>query len=131
MDDYSLQTDPLLLNFADYSALFPARTETTVGAYISAILKPSRRITVVPGIRADLYWERGTLKPGVDPRVSALFELTRHLTLDESIGIAHQRANFVPQVPGAQVADLAGGLQEAVLWSSACTGACRATSPLR
>jgi hypothetical protein len=30
----------------------------------------------------------------------------------------HQRPNFAAQVPGAQVADLAGGLQHALLWSS-------------
>ncbi|HEX5099671.1 MAG TPA: TonB-dependent receptor [Polyangiaceae bacterium] len=118
VDDYSLETDPLLLNFADYSALFPARTETTMGGYLSVEWKPTRRITVVPGLRGDLYWQDALLRPAVDPRVFANFELTETLSLDESLTIGHQRANFVPNVPGAQVADLEHGLQQAVMWSS-------------
>ena len=118
VDDYSLDTDPLLLNFADYSALFPARTESTLGGYASVEWKPARRITVIPGVRADLYWQDALMKPAVDPRIFAAFELTDTLTLDESLTIGHQRANFVPQVPGAQVADLENGLQEAIMWSS-------------
>jgi len=118
VDDYSLETDPLLLNFADYSALFPARTESTLGGYFSVEWKPARRITVIPGLRGDLFWQDALLKPAVDPRVFANFDLTETLSLDESLTIGHQRANFVPQVPGAQVADLQHGLQEAVMWSS-------------
>jgi hypothetical protein len=55
---------------------------------------------------------------GVDPRVSAEFELSPRLRLEHSLGVAHQRPNFTAQVPGAQVADLASGLQWALLWSS-------------
>ncbi|HWP08670.1 MAG TPA: hypothetical protein VNN72_23170, partial [Polyangiaceae bacterium] len=80
--------------------------------------KPTRRITVVPGLRGDLYWQDTLLKPAIDPRVFANFDLTETLSLDESLTIGHQRANFVPNVPGAQVADLENGLQEAVMWSS-------------
>jgi hypothetical protein len=118
VDDFSLETDPLLLNFADYSRLFPARTETTVGGYASFELRPTRRITVVPGIRTDLYWDRGQTATGVDPRVSAEFQVAKPFAIETSIGISHQRPNFVPNVPGAQVADLAGGLQEAVIYDS-------------
>jgi len=118
IDDFRLETDPLLLNFADYSQLFPARTETTLGAYVAADWRPTRNVAVVPGLRADIYWERGIAKTGVDPRISAEFQVSEHVMLDNSFGIAHQRPNFVPNVPGAQVADLEHGLQEAVLWSS-------------
>ena len=118
IDDFVLETDPLLLNFADYSQLFPARTETTLGGYVAADFRPTRAITVVPGVRADIYWERGIAKTGVDPRISAEFQVSEHVMLDNSFGIAHQRPNFVPNVPGAQVADLEHGLQEAMLWSS-------------
>ncbi len=118
LDDFALETDPLLLNFADYSRLFPARTETTVGGYVSVELRPTRRITVVPGIRTDLYWDRGQSAAAVDPRVSAAFALTDEVTVETSIGMSHQRPNFVPNVPGAQVADLSGGLQEAIVFDS-------------
>ncbi|HEV8548305.1 MAG TPA: TonB-dependent receptor, partial [Polyangiaceae bacterium] len=118
IDKYDLDTDPLLLNFADYSALFPPRTEMTAGAYAAVEWRPVRRVTVVPGIRGDLYWQDALMKPAADPRISATFELTPKLFLDEKFTIAHQRPNFVPQVPGAQVADLEHGLQQAVMWSS-------------
>ena len=33
VDDFDLETDPLLINFQDYSALFPARTEILAWAH--------------------------------------------------------------------------------------------------
>ena len=71
-----------------------------------------------PGLRVDLYTSRNVTKVGLDPRVSAEFDVSRTVRLDQSIGIAHQRPNFAAQVPGAQVADLSSGLQWALLWSS-------------
>lgn len=118
IDDYDLETDPLLLNFADYSELFPDRTEYSAGAFMSVELEPVRGIRVVPGVRTDIYYDRGATRVGVDPRVVAEFAVSRRVTLEQSLGVAHQRPNFVPQVPGAQVADLEGGLQEALLYSS-------------
>jgi TonB family protein len=118
VEEYQIATDPLLLNFADYSRLFPNRTETSVGAYASLELRPTERILVVPGIRTDVYHDRGVTKAGVDPRIAAEFRVSRRVRFEQSIGIAHQRPNFVPNIPGAQVADLEGGLQQALLWSS-------------
>jgi hypothetical protein len=118
VEQYDITTDPLLLNFADYSRLFPKRTETSAGAYASLELRPTERILVVPGIRTDVYHDRGTTRAGVDPRVAAEFRVSRRLRIEQSIGVAHQRPNFVPNIPGAQVADLEGGLQEALLFSS-------------
>jgi TonB family protein len=118
VDDFDLRTDPLLLNFADYSRLFPTRTEYAVGAYVAIELRPTRRITVIPGVRGDFYYDRGTTAVGVDPRISAEFQVSENVTLHDSLGMAHQRPNFVPNVPGAQVADLEHGLQEALVWSS-------------
>ncbi len=118
IDDFDLRTDPLLLNFADYSRLFPTRTEFSVGGYLGVELRPTRRITVVPGVRSDVYHDRGTTAVGVDPRISAEFEVSESVTLHDSLGMSHQRPNFVPNVPGAQVADLEHGLQEGIVWSS-------------
>jgi hypothetical protein len=118
VDDFELDTDPLLLNFQDYSALFPERTETVVGGYVSTDLQVASNIVVVPGIRADIYNDRGTTAAGIDPRISAAFDLSRPVSVEISLGMMHQKPNFVPNVPGAQVADLAGGLQEAIMWSS-------------
>lgn len=118
VERYGLETNPLYLSFPDYSVLFPERTETMAGAYLSSDLEPSRGIRVTPGVRADIYSAEGVQKVGVDPRVLAAFEVSERVTLEHSLGISHQRPNFAAQIPGAQVSDLRGGLQEAILWSS-------------
>jgi len=118
IDDFKLETDPLLLNFADYSALLPTRSQKTVGGFASVEFRPTKRITVVPGIRADMYWDRGQTANGIDPRIAAEFVVSDAVTLDDTFGISHQLPNFIPNVPAAQVADLPHGLQEAVQWSS-------------
>ncbi|MEI9951670.1 MAG: TonB family protein [Pseudomonadota bacterium] len=118
LDRFGLEADPRSLNFIDFSRLFPARTDSTAGGYVSFQLQAARGIRVSPGFRADLYTSQGVTKVGIDPRVSAEFDVSRTVRLDQSIGIAHQRPNFAAQVPGAQVADLSSGLQWALLWSS-------------
>jgi hypothetical protein len=118
VDRFGLETNPLLLSYPDYSALFPERTEGVVGAYVGAELEATRSIRVTPGVRVDVYRSQGITAYGVDPRVAAEYGVRRGLKLEHSIGILHQRPNFAAQVPGAQVADLARGLQYAVLFSS-------------
>jgi TonB family protein len=118
LDRFGLEANPQNLDYVDFSRLFPARTDSTAGGYLSFQLQAARGIRVSPGLRADLYTSRGVTKVGLDPRVSAEFEISRTVRLDQSIGIAHQRPNFAAQVPGAQVADLSSGLQWALLWSS-------------
>ncbi|HKO50685.1 MAG TPA: TonB family protein [Polyangiaceae bacterium] len=118
LDRFGLEADPRNLNFIDFARLFPARTDSTAGGYLSFQLQAARGIRVSPGLRADLYTSQGVTKVGVDPRISAEFDISRTVRMDHSIGIAHQRPNFAAQVPGAQVADLSSGLQWALLWSS-------------
>ena len=118
LDRFGLEADRRSLNYLDYTRLFPARTDTTFGGYVALRLEPARGIHVAPGVRADVYRSQGVTAVGVDPRVSAQFDVSRSLRLEHSLGMAHQRPNFTAQVPGAQVADLEDGLQSALLWSS-------------
>jgi TonB family protein len=118
LDRFGLDADPRNLNYLDFSRLFPARTDSTAGGYVSFQLEAAPGIRVSPGFRTDLYTSQGVTKVGLDPRVSAEFDVSRAVRLEQSLGIAHQRPNFAAQVPGAQVADLSGGLQWALLWSS-------------
>ncbi len=118
LDRFGLDANPRNLNYLDFSRLFPARTDSTAGGYVSFQLQPARGIRVSPGLRADVYTSQSVTKVGIDPRVSAEFDVSRSVRLDHSLGIAHQRPNFAAQVPGAQVADLSSGLQWALLWSS-------------
>ena len=117
-DNFQLRTSPLYLSFKDYSVLFPARTEGVVGGYTGLEIEPAPGIVVAPGLRADVYTVLGVTKVGVDPRITATFAVHPDVKIETSLGIAHQRPNFAAQVPGAQVADLSGGLQQAVLFSS-------------
>jgi TonB family protein len=118
LDRFGLDADRRSLNYPDFSRLFPARSEGVAGAYLSFQLEPVRGVHIAPGFRADAYSSEGTTAVGLDPRVSAEFTINPKLSLQHSLGIAHQRPNFAAQVPGAQVADLANGLQWALLWSS-------------
>jgi hypothetical protein len=117
-DKFDLRTSPLYLSFRDYSVLFPPRLEGVVGAYTGLEIEAAPGIVVAPGLRADLYASGGETALGIDPRVTATFAVDPDLKIETSLGVAHQRPNFAAQVPGAQVADLAGGLQQAVLFSS-------------
>lgn len=118
LDRFGLDANRRSLNYPDFTRLFPARVDTSAGAYLAVQLEPARGIHVAPGLRADVYTSQGTTAVGVDPRISAEFDVSRRLRLEHSLGLAHQRPNFTAQVPGAQVADLANGLQLALLWSS-------------
>src|SRR5207244_3684648 len=118
LDRFGLEANRRSLNYPDYTTLFPPRIDTVSGGYLALQLEPARGIHVAPGVRADIYSSQGSAAVGIDPRLSAEFDVGRSLRLLHSLGIAHQRPNFTAQVPGAQVADLANGLQWALLWSS-------------
>jgi len=118
VDRFGLEAARRSLDYPDYTRLFPARVDTTMGGYVAFQLEPAPGIHVGPGLRADIYSSQGTTAIGIDPRLAADFDVSRRLRFEHALGIAHQRPNFTAQVPGAQVADLAGGLQWGLLWSS-------------
>lgn len=119
VDRYGLDIDPAVSNPLLFPTLFPERTDLTVGAWADAVLWPEGRVTVTPGVRADLYQSLGRTAVGVDPRVTATYRLTDSVRTVHGVGVAHQTPNFVPQVPGAQVGGLPGGLQRSLHASSA------------
>jgi hypothetical protein len=92
--------------------------EGVVGAYTGLEVEPVPGIVIAPGLRADVYTSGSDTAVGIDPRVTSSFAVHSDVKIETSIGIAHQRPNFAAQVPGAQVADLGGGLQRAILFSS-------------
>jgi hypothetical protein len=118
LDHFELETSPRRLDYPDYSALFPTRTDSAGGGFVVLELEPAPGILVTPSVRADVYSSGGVQALGIDPRVSANFQISRALRFEHSLGILHQRPNFAAQVPGAQVADLSRGLQWALLASS-------------
>jgi hypothetical protein len=51
---------------------------------------------------------------GVDPRIGADFQVSRKTKLIHSLGVSHQAPNYLPNLPGAQIGGLRGGLQTAL-----------------
>jgi TonB dependent receptor-like, beta-barrel/TonB-dependent Receptor Plug Domain/Gram-negative bacterial TonB protein C-terminal len=101
-----------------FGRLFPTRTDLTTGAYVSAAILVAPRVTVTPGIRTDLYNSDGATALGVDPRVSAEFEVSERVRLEHTLGIVHQPPSFAIPIPGFQIGGLRGGLQRAVQTSA-------------
>jgi TonB family protein len=118
LDAYALDLHDPTLIFRDATLLFPARTEFVTGAYLDFELHPEPWFTLTPGIRSDVFHSQGLTKVGVDPRIGAQFEVSRNVKLVHAFGIAHQSPNYVPNLPGAQVGGLRGGLQRSVQYSA-------------
>lgn len=112
VDSYAMAVNPAINEPEVYEDLFPPRTDILGGAYLDFVLFRRGPVRVIPGIRADVYSSGGATAVGVDPRMTAEYDITPKLRATHSLGVAHQAPSFVPNVPGAQVAGLRGGLQE-------------------
>jgi len=118
LDSFHLDASTARVDYADLTALFPSRDESTGGAYVSARLSPDRRVRFVPGVRADVYRVQGSVKGALDPRFSSEFVLSPNVTVEQSIGLSHQRPNFLPGVPAASLATLQGGLASGAVFDA-------------
>lgn len=116
IDRYSLETGSNA--DADLTNFFPTRTDVTAGMYADVAVEAASGVSVTPGLRADVYHSEGATALGIDPRVSARFEVSPKVRLVHAFGIAHQAPAFVIPVPGFQPAGLKGGLQTAAQYSS-------------
>lgn len=114
IDRYSMEVDPAVAEPETYFELFPTRTDASGGAWMDFVLFPKGRVQVIPGVRADVFSSLGTQLYSVDPRLFAKYRLTKNLRAIHGIGVSHQSPNFVPSIPGAQVAGLDGGLQRSL-----------------
>jgi hypothetical protein len=118
LDAYHLAASPERVDYSDLTALFPSRDDGTGGAYLGVRLRPDRRVSFVPGVRADLYSAQGAVKGALDPRFASEFQLSPRVVVEQSIGLSHQRPNFVPGVPAASVDTLQGGLESGAVFDS-------------
>jgi hypothetical protein len=95
----------------------------TASSYLEAIWRPTPRVLVRPGLRADAYEDDTATKAAADPRLTARYRLLdRHLTgvapgsdddavwLKASAGIYHQPPRFVLPLPGLDIMPLKYGL---------------------
>ena len=116
LDSFRLNAATTRVDYSDLTTLFPSRDDKTGGAYVSFRWQPDRRVRFVPGVRADLYAVEGVVKGAIDPRFSSEFALSNRVTVEQSIGLSHQRPNFLPGVPAASVGTLQGGLESGVVF---------------
>ncbi|MFI5298420.1 MAG: TonB family protein [Polyangiales bacterium] len=111
-------TDPDNPDTVKANALFPARTDYAGGVWIDAVLTPTARVEVTPGVRADFFKSGDASATSVDPRLSARFTISDAVKIVHAYGITHQAPSFIAPVPGLVVTGLAGGLQSAIQTSA-------------
>lgn len=117
--DYSLKVPSTVSGFDVLRALFPTRRDLTAGVFAEVAWTPIPLLTLTPGVRADSFRSGPYTKSSADARFAAVFAPTRYLKAIQSIGTSHQPPGFVPQIPGAQIGTLKGGLQRSIQASSA------------
>jgi hypothetical protein len=90
------------------------------GGYAEFPLSPERWLSVTPGVRVDVYrTDDGRTDVAVEPRISALFDVSPSVRISHTFGLAHQPPHFLPPVfPALSQPEIGGGLQQSVQASS-------------
>ncbi len=94
------------------ASLFPTRADLMAGLRADAILRPSARVELVPGVRFDVYSQGNTTVPALDPRLATRLRVARNVWAVTTLGVSHQTPSFLIPFPGLRMATLGGGLQE-------------------
>ena len=97
---------------------FPTRLDYAIGVWGDVVLEPEPGFTLTPGLRLDGFHSDEDGAIGIDPRISARFQLTPHVAVEHAFGIASQAPSFVVPIPGFAMAGLQDGLQRALQTSS-------------
>jgi len=117
--DYSLKVPSTVAGFDVLRALFPTRRDLSAGVFAEASWTPLPLLTLTPGVRADSFRSGSYTKSSADARFTAVISASRHVRAIQTIGTSHQPPGFVPQIPGAQIGTLKGGLQRSLQASTA------------
>jgi TonB family protein len=96
-----------------FNALFPARNDTTIGAWADVVLK-FRGWQLTPGARVDIFNSGSATAVGVDPRLSSRIDVAPRVHVLHTFGIAHQPPSYVIPIPGLAIGKLEGGLQRVI-----------------
>ena len=120
VDRFELRLDRRLPNHAEFERFFRSRDDLALGGWTELELRPERGVSVVPGVRVDAYKSLDATRVAVEPRLSAVFEVSRRVRILHAFGLAHQPPAVAPPgIPAAQqIAGLAGGLQTSFQASS-------------
>jgi len=99
---------------------FGRRKDFTLGAYADMVWQIAPKVQLTPGLRADLFVSGKRAALGVDPRITAEYQLSPKVKVVHGLALVHQAPSFVGPVPGLK-SSLAGGLQRAVQSSATVT----------
>lgn len=92
---------------------FGSRKDLSVGLYSDVVWQAAPQLLVTPGLRTDLFISGKNAAVGVDPRITAEYQLSKKLKVVHGLALVHQAPNYLGPVPGLK-SSLAGGLQRAV-----------------
>ena len=111
-EKFGFDLNPNATGSGDIPRLVP-HTDLAFGARMDVVWKPEPRVTVVPGVRFDVFRAQSTTAWAPEPRVSARFRVSDDIVLFNDFGVAHQLPSYVVPIPGFQP-DLGNGLQVAL-----------------
>jgi len=117
VESYHVTDDPHMdpddPNIERFKALFPARTDQTLGGYADVVLR-GEGVEVTPGLRVDLFRSGGASAVGIDPRIASRIKVSDRVAVLHALGIAHQPPSFIIPLPGLAIGNLQGGLQRSI-----------------
>jgi hypothetical protein len=94
-------------------AFFSPRTESTSGAWVSALLRPTKKTEVSLTARADVFTSAGAIEVGPSPRAAVRVPVVDHVAGLFALGIAPQAPAFSIPLPAVGFRGLPGGLSYA------------------
>jgi outer membrane receptor protein involved in Fe transport len=96
----------------------PKRNDFVLGLYTDVVWDVAPKLQLTPGLRVDLFVTGRHAALGIDPRITAEYQLRDKLKVVHGLALVHQAPSFLGPVPGFK-SSLAGGLQSAVQHSAA------------
>lgn len=94
-------------------ALYSPHTDSSSGAWFSALLRPAKKLDVSLTARADLFSSAGALAVGPSPRATVRVPLTERFAGLFAVGVAPQPPAFSTPLPAVGYRGLPGGLSYA------------------
>ncbi len=94
-------------------AFFSPRTDSSSGAWASALLRPTKKTEVTLTARADVFTSAGAIAVGPSPRAAVRVPFTDRVAGLFALGIAPQTPAFAIPLPGVGFRGIPGGLSYA------------------
>ena len=101
------------IDYAVQTSLYSARTDTSSGAWLSALLRPGLGMEFTATARADVFTSAGKAAVGPSPRLAVRVPLHERVAALFALGVAQQPPAFAIPLPAVGYRGLPGGLSYA------------------